>query len=92
MDKEAEHMDVTYEVDPAFEKLLSDNRDRYIRQSCNTHCGQVAALPGRELTSVLSDRPERASWLSKLRDFAPATRSYWHASFPKSRRQILEAH
>jgi hypothetical protein len=31
--------------DPSLEKLLSDNRARYIEQSKQTKCGQVAPLP-----------------------------------------------
>jgi hypothetical protein len=31
--------------DPSLEKLLSDNRDRYVAQSAATKCGQVAPLP-----------------------------------------------
>ncbi len=36
--------------DPAFDKLLSDNRERYIQQSALTKCGQVAELPKRIAT------------------------------------------
>jgi len=46
------------EADPAFEKLLSDNRDRYIQQSSKTRCGQVAPLPERAGTGERSSQPK----------------------------------
>jgi len=46
-------------ADPCFEKLLSDNRDRYIQQSSQTRYGQVAKLPHR-------DRDESADWKERI--------------------------
>ena len=55
------------DVDPAFEKLLSDNRDRYIQQSSNTHCGQVAPLPERKQTVDKPSQPKMHAWLCRDR-------------------------
>jgi len=41
-------------ADPAFEKLLSDNRDLYLAQSKATRGGKVAAFPTKPLR-VVSD-------------------------------------
>jgi hypothetical protein len=54
------------ETDPAFEKLLSDNRDRYIGQSSATRCGQVAPLPERAGVVEKPNRPKASAW--HLRD------------------------
>ena len=48
------------DVDPAFEKLLSDNRDRYIEQSSKTRYGLVPQLPHR-------DRDESADWKDRVK-------------------------
>ena len=59
-----------YAADPCFEKLLSDNRDRYIQQSSNTRCGQVAVLPKRTTAIDWSDiewasRAEMGVWFGE---------------------------
>jgi len=72
---------ITYafdEADPAFEKLLSDNRDRYIRQSSNTRCGQVAPLPERAGSGDRPDQPKRR--ITFLHD-----RSAWEFSVASQR-------
>jgi hypothetical protein len=66
------------DVDPAFEKLLSDNRDRYIRQSSNTRCGQVAPLPERNKNVDKPNCPKPHAWLFRDRpvlEFSAASRS-----------------
>ena len=55
------------DADPAFEKLLSDNRDRYIRQSNSTRCGQVAPLPERKRTVDKPDHPKPYAWFFRDR-------------------------
>jgi hypothetical protein len=55
-------MDSQYD-DLAFDKLLSDNRDRYIQQSRNTRCGRVAELPTREERIEVTKRPEQYVWV-----------------------------
>lgn len=57
---------ITYAGDPAFEKLLSDNRDRYIEQSSNTRCGQVAQLPKRNEPNAWLMRLELCALFSQL--------------------------
>lgn len=58
-----------YAADPSFEKLLSDNRERYIQQSTNTRCGQVALLPQRSKPpSDWSNSREMCVWFSDLED------------------------
>jgi hypothetical protein len=57
-----------YAVDPSFEKLLSDNRDRYIQQSSDTRYGQVARLPKRNQPADWSNRPEMSVWFSESED------------------------
>jgi hypothetical protein len=66
-----------YDTDPASEKLLSDNRDRYIQQSSNTRCGQVAPLPqSKEMVDrIYHVRPH--SWFLRDRsslEFSVASR------------------
>lgn len=57
-----------YAADPCFEKLLSDNRDRYIQQSSNTRCGQVALLPERNGSFDWLSRAEMCVWFSESED------------------------
>jgi hypothetical protein len=61
-----------YAADPSFDKLLSDNRDRYIQQSTNTRCGQVARLPQREGRDAWANRleipAEMCVWFSDAED------------------------
>jgi len=57
-------IDADCDADPAFEKLLSDNRERYIQQSRNTRCGQVAPLPPRDHEA---ERPARPTQLMRYR-------------------------
>ena len=61
-----------YAADPCFEKLLSDNRERYIQQSINTRYGQVAQLPRRDRDESGDCREhvnaEMCVWFSDLED------------------------
>ena len=49
-------------ADPCFEKLLSDNRDRYIQQSSQTRYGQVAQLPHRDREAIVRRFYQRESF------------------------------
>jgi len=66
------------DTDPAFEKLLSDNRERYIQQSSNTRCGQVAPLPTRDKSAEKPNYPKPHAWLFRdlsVLEFPVATRT-----------------